>query len=271
MATIIPYMNPLRFTKRGAGVDIDYHTRLPRYDLMYNGVDYQRGIVANKSYYPDHLKTNKLTFEFLTTTAQSSIQAVILKPDGTTDNLTIKNITPTGWTSKPIYTFTYYPIDVGYYQVSIKTETWYDSDIFYNNINGDDSLKNLVEFEYYDSQNRYAAFFIGDNGGWGPKVYYTGFVIEADGETEQSLFIDQPGNPTILETTESDGLIVTLTDLTIKDYKRIRWQRKCDNFRVNGSKVVCLDISSERKDPNSNMIDVTLKCAYAENNGYYVY
>jgi hypothetical protein len=269
MATIIPYMNPLRFTKRG--IDINYLYQLPQYDLMLNGVDYQRGIVANKSYYPDHLRSGKLTFEFLTTTAQSSIQAIILEPDGTTSNLTIKNITPSGWTSEPVYTFTYYPMDVGYHQVSIKTDWWYDSDIFYNNIDSEDSLKNLVEFKYYDSQNRYAAFFTGNNGIWDPKAFYTGLVIESDGETEQSLFIDQPGNPIVLETTESDGLIVTLTDLTIKDYKRIRWQRKCDNFHVNGIKVVCLEISSERKDPNSNMIDVTLKCAYAENNGYYVY
>jgi hypothetical protein len=264
-------MNPLRFKRRGT--DINYQTRLPRYDLMERGVQYQKGIHVKKDYYPDHMNgAESLRFEIITNTAARFIQAILYQPDGTTRNFTITEITPTGWTlGQYIITFSINTFLNGLHRASINTtDGWYDSDIFMCNPYGANAEKNLVEFRYWDDQNRYASFFTGDNGNWRPAAYYTGVITETDGETEQSLFIDQPGNPVLLETTESDGLTVTLTDLTDLDYKRIKWMRKCDNLYVNDSKVTCLEISQNRKDPNSNMIDVILRCAYSENNGYYV-
>lgn len=263
MAIIIPYMNPIRFRKN----TIDYVNRMPDFDNMTQRVDYQRGITAQKGYYPNFKQNQQLEIEYFTDDSPNIIITLKL-PNDTFITLTPINITPAGWVSEDAFNLTYTPNMLGTYYIMIQdsSDTWTSDEFFVKPTTSND----LVELKYSDSQNRYGGFFTGNsNGGWAPKAYFTGIITEGEGETDQTFYTDQPGDPALLETTESDGLIVTLTDISIIDYKRIRWYRKCDNFYVNDVKVTCLEISKEDKSNNTDMCDVTLRCAYAENDGFY--
>jgi hypothetical protein len=268
MATIIPYTNPIRI-RDIRNNRIDYVDVLPRFDLMTQREDYQRGITAQKNYRADWLVNNTLELEIYTDSNITSISATIRTPDGSYAMNKI-DITPSSWVSEPIIKLTYPITTEGVHSVSIVTNdgTYYLDEFIAKSGTQD---KDLIEFVYKDSQNRYGGFFSGDNGEWNPKAYYTGIINEGDGETDQSLYTDDPGSQLLLETTESNGLIVTLTDIHNAYYKIIKQQRKCDNFFINGVQCTCLEVSKEDIDPNSDLVNITLRCVYTDNNGFFNY
>lgn len=265
MATIVPYLNPIR----ARSSSINYITNLPRFDSMTHRIDYQRGVTAQKNYYPDWWLGKEIQLEFFSSDSLSNITVSVWR-DNIRQYLTPTNITPSGWVSENIYIIKYTPTVAGYYYFTIEDSIEYlTSDII--NARLASTYRDLVELKYYDSQNRYYGFFTGDKGTWRPKAYFTGILDEVDGETEQTLYTDEPGTPILLETTESDGLLLTITDVSVIDYKHIKWIRKCDHFYINDVRVTCLEISKENKGNNSDMCDITLRCAYYDNDGFYNY
>lgn len=264
MATFIPYINPVRI-RLVLPIEDDSYV-FPVFDSMTQRIEYQRGITPQSSWYVDFLINKKIEVIVYSTTVP--FQPTIYLPDGTSDSMTLDDITPSAWTQiESIYKLSYTPSQVGLHYFTFIALDSYESDMI--NVKTGDK-KDLVEFVYSDTENRYRGmFYEGATPIWEPRMYYTGLMDENDGETEQTLYTDEPGNQVLLETTESNGLIVTLTDIHNTYYKIIKQQRKCDTFFVNGVECVCLEISKENIDEKSDMINVIIKFAYANNDGFF--
>ena len=270
MGTFIPYINPIRLRLRGS--EVNYQNRFPKFDIMTQRTNYQRGVIAQKYSYPDYLFGGIITFQFFTSTPLSILDATLYLPNGTTTPMTITDITPSGWTSESIYVASKSVNNTGIHRAVIRTgmTEWYDSDEF-NAIDLVNSEKNIVVFTYSDSENRLeygGGYYDGDGGSWSPTAYFTGIIKKIPASREETVFVDEPGNPITLQVTASKSVKIILTDIHEQYIDVIEEIIKVDTLYINKKLMTITDFSYEEKDINSDIGDITMTATYTDNTGY---
>jgi hypothetical protein len=272
----IPLLNPIRFYRdRG---EIDYDNYFPTSDLMRIGTQYQRGIYP-VDYRPELILGKTMTCQVTLVLPISTFRIQVFR-NGVEIPLAIfpVNVTPTGWDSTEIiYNFSYTPTETGdyYYYLSVvgsgisNTDTWYYSDTF-KVIDELEEKKGIVEINYFDSKNRYGGVF--DNGTeniWSPTAYYTGNILSATPEDENSVFEAEEG-PIVSQSAPKRVYILNITDINMNYRDVIKQQSVCNNYIVNGSKYAALDFSTEPAE-KSDIINISIKLTLQENDYYYNY
>lgn len=267
MSQIIPYMNPLRFHK--STVNIDYDTHLPTSDLMELRTNYQRGIYAQKSIYPDWSLNKEISIEFF---EPDAIIGVSIQNVDTGQNypMTDTDITPSGWVGDNILLFKYTPTIAGYYQIKIISDTYgvVLSNIFL--VKDWSETKDLIRVEFYDSQNSNGGFFYNETTLlWSPAAYYTGFIKEGATEYDKKLYNDQPNNTTVLKNTPKLIDTLTITDVHSTYYRNISYQFSCDTVFVNGTQYAIEEIGEPNPiDEKSDLVNIIIKLSLNTNNGF---
>jgi hypothetical protein len=264
MATRFPLVNPVRFQKTTE--TIDYTNNMPRFDLMRLGEDYQRGIYANKNYVADFKLNKKLTF--IMQTSGAGFVAKILRPDGSFFTMNKEKITPASWVGDDYYKFFYTPTSEGIHVIYVDNGSiFYQSDSIY--VSDPINLKDLVEIEYYDTQNRLDGFWFDEiTQVWSPRAYYTGQIVPQQPENEISLYEDDGG--VVIKTRSVPKRIAQLRVINVHlgYLDIINFQLQCSNVYINGVKYTAQDIALEEKE-KSDLINVTAKLTQSEEeNGY---
>lgn len=270
MAINIPYINPVRI--RNLDKAIDYDNYLPRFDSQTAQVQYQKGV--NPAPVTANFLINK-TLEVIVYSSAGISEYYMHLPNGTMQSMSILDITPSGWTaSERIYKLYYTPSIEGVHYFTFYI-TAPDLD---DHFQSDDILvmsgttdKDLIEIEYEDVENRYGGFWYdGSTRVWNPRMYYTGIKRKIPSPREEKVFIDEPGNPITLQVTSSKSQEITLTDIHETYIDSIEEVIKVD-VTLNGQLVSISDFSSDKKDANSDVVDIKIIATRADNDGFFNY
>jgi hypothetical protein len=265
MATFFPILNPVRF--QDSGKIIDYVNNMPQFDLMRLGEDYQRGIYTNKNYKVDFRINTELSFIIKTDNFLYTgviVDAVIIKPDGSTANISGTKITPAGYIGEPYYKYSYTPTMEGVYQITL---IGYTSDNIY--VSDPTTLKDLVEINNYDTQNRLNGYWFDETTQkWNPKAYYTGNIVPLAPENEVSIYEGDNGVTYKTRSVPKRVMQLVITEVHFSYLDVINYQLQCDNVYINGIKCTAQDVVPEAKE-NSDLIDITAKLTQSEEeNGF---
>lgn len=262
MATYIPYINPIRFQK--IDTTIDYVDVFPSSDNMRLQESYQRGVYP-VSYYPDFLINKEISVIVYSNVPAYAISKVIILPDSSTVSATLTDITPAVYSGDYIYKVSYTPTIEGVHYLNINNE--YISDPFYVR----SSDKDLIQINFYDSDNRYGGYFFDTiTQVWNPYAYYTGVIKVGQPEDEQSVYDQSQGNSTILDADPKRIRLLTITDINENYIDIIKQQSICSNYYVNGVRFAAEDLAVNEVD-KSDVVDITMKLTQKDNDYNFVY
>lgn len=269
MALIISRANPLRFKQEDK--DVNYTTIYPKFDLMELRTSYQRGIYSGSYYANFPLST---TIKLQVANSDTIIYAKAKNINtGTLYSMTISNVTPSGWTTEPVYNLSISTntLGEGIFHIEFIAEVDTDELKFISDqfiITDASNKKDLIEIQYYDTENKFDGVF---NDGaawiWQPKRYFTGLIAPAEGNTSYSLYQDDAGITSKINAEVIDGMLINITDVSQYEKAIIDRIFGCDNIIVNGVSIQNTEPPSYTPIDKSDLCNIAINATVTEENG----
>ena len=271
MATIeVKIINPYRC--RNLNLDIDYNNRFPFEDYEDLQEQYQRGVYPS-GYVGDWVLGKKIGFQVVLNTSLAGFTQRVITPSGI-KAVTRTNITPADWVSgQLIILLEYTPTEEGLHYIEFtrnSNNTIYRFDPVYVTSNSD-KLKELVEIKYRYSQNRRGGVFYNSSGTalWQGLGYYTGLLDDVGSDNEQTLFEDA-GDTIVTNSVVKDTRTLKINDIHKNNYKVINNICQCDELYVNGQLWTATEISPEKINDNSDLVNIIIKLTRREYDFNYI-
>lgn len=256
---LTPALNPLRFT---GTTDIDYSEgKMPQFDLMKLGLEYQRGIEVVE-FYHDWLFNREISIQIQVEVIANLSDIYLVNIDTNVNTpVTRTNITPVGWVGYYVFRLSVIPPEEGYYY--LWAEYWYGGVM--ERIQSDvlivrNSDMDIVEIDYKNSFNKFG--FVFDDY---YKTCFTGQILRESSNNEITIFTDPSA-----EVYKQDARPQPSATLYLNEIPRIYLPIIGNIFSVNDIKINGIGFETPEavsfEGDKSDVGIVTIKLIEKENN-----
>ena len=258
-----PLANPIRFYNPDSA---DYRDVFPNTDNYVHRVKQIEG-VHPVQYYKDFLINKLVVFQVrMSDVTEANIN--LLKPDGTIEELSPTDITPTGWTSESVYKYSFTPTAEGIYYLK-HLESEYESDYIYVQ-EREKFRRRLVKIEYYNSENDYGMIF--NNNGeliFSCETYFTGRLKNGEPKNELSAFTSDRGNLEILRGTPIRTAVLELAEIHFTYVDSVNLIFSCDNIKINGLRYQSQEVPKVEEIEKTDLVNIVVNLSLIDND-YFV-
>jgi hypothetical protein len=266
---LCPLLNPIRFYD--SALVPDYNSYFPNMDNITQRVNWVPGIHTNKHYYKEWRTGIAMYLQF-EREATESVNLHVFKYDETTKTfieletgspIVGTDISPGGWTTNPIYGYTFTPSSDGTYYFIFDGDTL-TSDKFI--VTSDTNfIKQLVKIKYSNTENDYGCIF-GTNYF---NQFFTGFLSIGEPQNEISGFQDDRGDLIKLQGTPIRVANLLLNDIHYSYADHINMIFSLDTIEINGIAYQNSEPPIKEDIADSDLKNFSIKLLQTGNDYYY--